>query len=56
MQITKEYLQSEIAKMEQQRNHAHEVAVASQAAIDVFQAMIAKLETPEPEQQNDDAN
>jgi hypothetical protein len=34
--------------MEQQRNHAHEVAVASQAAIDVLQAMTARLELPEP--------
>jgi hypothetical protein len=41
--------------MEQQRNHAHEVAVASQAAIDVLHAMIARLELPQPEQQNDDA-
>jgi hypothetical protein len=56
MQITKEFLESEIVKMEQQRNHAHEVAVASQAAIDVLQAMTARLELPEPEQQNDDAN
>ena len=37
MQITKEFLLSEIEKMEKQRNHAHDVAVASQAAIDVMQ-------------------
>jgi hypothetical protein len=44
MQITKEYLLSEIANMEKQRNHAHDVAVASQAAIDVMQAMIKRLD------------
>jgi hypothetical protein len=47
MQITKEYLLSEIANMEKQRNHAHDVAVASQAAIDVMQAMIKRLDLPD---------
>lgn len=49
MIITKEFLLSEISKMEQQRNHAHEVAVASQAAIDVMQSLVARLGLPEPE-------
>lgn len=49
MKITKEYLISEVANMEKQRNHAHEVAVASQAAIDVLNALIARLDIPEPE-------
>ncbi len=49
MQITKEYLLTEIANMERQRDHAHDVAVAAQAAIDVLKAMITRLETPEPE-------
>lgn len=35
--------------MERQRDHAHDVAVAAQAAIDVLKAMITRLETPEPE-------
>ena len=47
MQITKEFLLSEIKKMEQQRNHAHDVAVASQAAIDVMQALVARLDLEE---------
>ena len=47
MQITKEFLLSEIEKMEKQRNHAHDVAVASQAAIDVMQALIARLDLEE---------
>jgi hypothetical protein len=49
MDITKEFLLAEIAKMEQQRNHAHEVAVACQAAIDTMQSLIQRLDAPEPE-------
>ena len=49
MQITKEFLLSEIEKMERQRDHAHDVAVASQAAIDTMQALIARLDLQEDE-------
>lgn len=49
MEITKEFLLEEIKKMEQQRNHAHDVAVASQAAIDTMQALVARLDLPEEE-------
>jgi hypothetical protein len=49
MEITKEYLLSEIKNMQQQRDHAHNVAVASQAAIDVLQSLIVRMETPEPD-------
>jgi hypothetical protein len=52
MQITKEFLQSEIKKMEEQRNHAHDVAVASQAAIDTMTALIDRLNLPEQETEN----
>ena len=56
MQITKEFLTEEIEKMEQQRAHAHDVAVASQAAIDTMKAMLARLELPDPvESQNGNA-
>ena len=54
MQITKEFLQAEFQKMEQQRNHAHDVAVASQAAMDVIQALIARLDLPESESTNNE--
>lgn len=47
MNITREYLLAEIKRMEQQRNHAHEVAVASQAAIDVMSSLVARLDLPE---------
>jgi hypothetical protein len=55
MQITKEFLQSEIKKMEEQRNHAHDVAVASQAAIDTMTALIDRLDLAEQETENRDA-
>ena len=35
--------------MEAQRNHAHDVAVASQAAIDVMSSLVARLDLPEEE-------
>lgn len=54
MNITKEFLLSEIQKMEEQRNHAHDVAVASQAAIDTMNALIARLELSEQETENQD--
>ena len=49
MEITKEYLLAEIKRMEQQRNHAHDVAVASQAAVDVMKSLVERLEAPEPD-------
>jgi hypothetical protein len=49
MEITKEFLQEEIRKMQEQRDRAHDVAVASQASIDTMQAILARLALPEPE-------
>jgi hypothetical protein len=56
MHITKEFLQSEIKRMEEQRNHAHDVAVASQAAIDTMTALIDRLDLPEQETENPNGN
>ena len=50
MQVDKAFLEAEIAKMEQQRNHAHDVAVASQAAIDVMKALVDRLALPEKDE------
>lgn len=47
MQITREFLLEELKKMEQQRNHAHDVAVAAQAAMDVMNGLLARLDLPE---------
>jgi hypothetical protein len=55
MQITKEFLQSEIKKMEEQRNHAHDVAVASQASIDTMLALIDRLNLQEQETESKNA-
>lgn len=52
MNITKDFLQAELQKMEQQRNHAHDVAVAAQAAMDVIKALITRLDLPETEETN----
>lgn len=52
MEITREFLVAEIARMKQQHQHAHEVAVASQAAIDVMTALVARLDLPEPSEQS----
>jgi hypothetical protein len=49
MEITKEFLLAEINKMQAQRDHAHDVAVASQAAVDTMQALLARLNLPEEE-------
>lgn len=35
--------------MVKQRDHAHDVAVASQAAIDVMQSLVSRLDMSEPE-------
>lgn len=55
MQITKEFLLTEIQKMEQQRDHAHDVAVAAQAAIDTMTALVARLDLPEQETEKPNA-
>ena len=49
MQITKEFLLAEIEKMQAQRDHAHDVAVASQASIDTMRALLARLDLSEEE-------
>jgi hypothetical protein len=56
MQITKEFLQEEISKMIKQREHAHDVAVASQAAIDVMNALVARLDIPESTESKEPEN
>lgn len=56
MEITKEFLLAEIKKMEQQRDHAHDVAVASQAAIDTMLSLIAHLDTVESIMENKDGD
>lgn len=56
MQITREFLIEELKKMEQQRNHAHDVAVAAQAAMDVMNGLLARLDLPEPTDDKESQN
>lgn len=56
MQITKEFLQAEVTKMVEQRNRAHDLAVASQAAIDVLSALITRMDMPESTESKEPEN
>jgi hypothetical protein len=47
MQVTKEFLLAEFERMKQQRDHAHDVVVAHQAAMDVLQSLVQRLDLPE---------
>jgi response regulator of citrate/malate metabolism len=58
MEITKDWLRQEIDKFTKQRQHAHEVAIASQAAVDVLTAISNRLDLPEPsgDESSEEAN
>jgi hypothetical protein len=47
MEITREFLLGELARMKQQRDHAHDVFVAHQAAMDVLESLLHHLTTSE---------
>jgi hypothetical protein len=55
MQITKEFLESEIRSLETEANKANAFLIQAQATIQAYKMLINRLEAPEPEQQNDDA-
>lgn len=46
MEITRDFLVAELARMKQERDHAHDVAIAHQAAMDVLDALIKRLDAP----------
>ena len=56
MQITKEFLEAEIADLRNEARKAEAFLLKAQGAIEVHQMLINRLETPEPEQTNDNAN
>lgn len=56
MQITKEFLETEIAELERERQKAVTFQIQAEATISVYKMLINRLEAPETEQQNDDAN
>jgi hypothetical protein len=55
MQITKEFLESEISELETEAHKAQTFLTQAQATIQAYKMLINRLEAPEPEQQHDDA-
>jgi hypothetical protein len=56
MQITKEFLEAEIADMQKEVGKAQTFLTQAQATIAAFQMLINRLEAPEPEQKDGNAN
>jgi hypothetical protein len=54
MQITKEFLESEIRSLETEANKANAFLIQAQATIQAYKMLVNRLDAPE--QQNDDAN
>lgn len=56
MQITKEFLEAEIADLRQESGKAEAFLLKAQGTIEAYQMLINRLAAPEPEQTNDNAN
>ena len=56
MQITKEFLLAEIADLRKEAGKAEAFLLKAQGTIEAYQMLINRLETPEPEQENGNAN
>jgi hypothetical protein len=55
MQITKEFLEAEIADLKQEAGKAEAFLLKAQGTIEAYQMLINRLDAPEPEQQDDNA-
>lgn len=55
MQITKEFLEAEIADLRREAGKAEAFLIKAQGTIEAYQMLINRLETPEPEQKDGDA-
>jgi hypothetical protein len=55
MQITKEFLETEIRDLETETQKAQTFVTQAQATIQAYKMLINRLDAPELEQQNDDA-
>lgn len=55
MQITKEFLESEIRDLETEIQRANAFILKAQGTIEAYRMLINRLDMPEPEQE-DDAN
>jgi hypothetical protein len=52
MQITKEFLESEISDLEQEIHKASAFMLKAQGTVEAYKMLINRLEAPEPEQEN----
>ena len=52
MQITKEFLQAEIAELENEMQKANTFVIQAQATIAAYRMLINRLEAPEQETEN----
>jgi hypothetical protein len=52
MQITKEFLETEIAALEQESNKAQVFQIQAQATIAAYKMLINRLDAPEQEKQD----
>ena len=52
MQITKEFLEAEIADLRKEAGKAEAFLLKAQGTIEAYQMLINRLEAPEPEQDN----
>jgi hypothetical protein len=55
MQITKEFLETEIRELETEAQKAQTFLTQAQATIQAYKMLINRIEAPELEQQNGDA-
>lgn len=53
MQITKDFLESEIRDLETEIQRANAFIIKAQGTIEAYRMLINRLETPEPEQEHD---
>lgn len=56
MQITKEFLESEIRDLEQETNKAQTFLIQAQATIAAYKMLLNRLDAPETEIKDGDAN
>lgn len=56
MQITKDFLVAEIAELQKEVGKAQTFLIQAQATIAAYQMLINRLDAPEPEQENGNAD
>jgi hypothetical protein len=56
MQVTKEFLEAEIADLQAEAGKAQAFLIKAQGTIEAYQMLINRLDAPEPEQQDGNAD